>query len=378
MTVDSEGKVGAEPKIALDGNGHPHVAYNHWERRDLKYAGWTGSGWKVETVDWEGSVGRYPSIALDERGYPHISYSDTINYDVKYARWDGKRWVIERVDGENDVGFCTSMTFDRKFRPHIAYWDFTSYWLLKHAWRDVSGWRIEVIDNLGVRGSRVGLETSIKADSRGNPHISYSAFFGEFLKYGRLEENGWTLETLDGGEGFSIRWVSMALDKDDRPHIAYYFSEPLPTPELLKYARWTGSEWRFEVIDNVGYGASPPGPSIALDSKGYPHIAHGPSGPGVEYIRWTGGKWEFQIIEDVFGCHVCLVLDENDLPHIAYYDGDNWDLKYATLSEAIGPVEPQMVPKFIVVVIVGAMTIAAMLGIIGRRQFARLLFRRRS
>lgn len=370
MTVDSGGEVGAEPKLVLDSKGHPHIAYNHWEKRDLKYARWTGSGWKVETVDWKGSVGRYPSIALDAQDRPHISYMDTINYDVKYASWDGRRWVIERVDSENDVGFCVSMAFDSKHRPHLAYWDFTSGWVLKHARWTGGEWGIEIVEN--VAHGWHGHEISIAIDGLDRPHISYCIHYGVTaanLRYAKLTENGWAVETVDN-EGLTYRWVNMAIDNQDHPHIVYYTNIPpvngYSPGEMLEYARWTGVEWRFEAIDNVGPGSSPPGPSIALDSKGYPHIAY--CGPGLNCAHRTGNGWKIEKIEYGWtGATASIIFDENDLPHIAYYDMDKGDLKYATLSEAIGPVEPRAGPKFIAVAIV-ILTIAAMLGVLWRRR----------
>ena len=65
-TVDSYGKVGEDPSIALDSNDHPHISY--YGNGNLKYAYYDGSSWHIETVD---SDGWGSSIALDSNDHPH-------------------------------------------------------------------------------------------------------------------------------------------------------------------------------------------------------------------------------------------------------------------------------------------------------------------
>jgi hypothetical protein len=369
VTVDREGNVGAEPKIVLDERGYPHIAYNDWEKRDLKYARWDGERWRIERVDWKDEVGRYTSIALDANDYPHISYWDATNDDLKYARWTGAEWEIGVVDSEGKVGSCASMALDSKGYPHISYWDDTAA-CLKYARWTGGDWRIEVIDN--VRGER--LEISLALDSDDRPHISYTADhpaegYYELLKYARWTGAGWKVEVVDN-EGIGCRWVHMALDSGDRPHIVYYFSPPRvngPPGEWLKYARWTGAEWEFEVIDQVGWGGSPPGPAIALDSEGNPHIAY--YGPTLMYAVRRVQGWRLEIVDNDgwAGAETSMVLDENDRPHIAYLRRYDRDLKYATLSEAIKPVEPQPISIIkIVALAIGVVAAVAALGILWR------------
>jgi hypothetical protein len=262
------------------------------------------------------------------------------------------------------------MALDSKGYPHISYWDDTAA-CLKYARWTGGDWRIEVIDN--IRGER--LEISLALDSDDRPHISYIADhpaegYYELLKYARWAGAGWKVEVVDN-EGIGCRWVHMVLDSGDRPHIVYYFSPPRvngPPGEWLKYAHWTGAEWKFEVIDTVGPGGSPPGPAIALDSADNPHIAYLYLRSMLKYARWTGSGWEFEIIDNEgwVGGETSLALDENNRPHISYFDYDYRNLKYATLSEAIQPIEPQPRPIVKIAAIISVIAVVAVLGILWR------------
>ena len=78
------GAVGEYSSLALDSNDNPHISYNRWTNRDLKYAHYDGS-WNLEIVDSEGEVGKYTSLVLDSNNNPHISYYDSTNDDLKYT-----------------------------------------------------------------------------------------------------------------------------------------------------------------------------------------------------------------------------------------------------------------------------------------------------
>jgi hypothetical protein len=85
------------------------------------------------------------------------------------------------------------------------------------------------------------------------------------------------------------------------------------------------------------------GNSIAVDSKGYPHIAYfDASRETVKYAHWDGKKWTSEVVRGLTSRteldHVSIKVDANDRPHIAFYDGGTGVLKYAVRKDA--PAEP--------------------------------------
>jgi hypothetical protein len=79
----------------------------------LKYAGYNGSGWTVETVDEApfDSVGVYASLALDSQDRPHIAYgvstsTPRVGLDLKYAVKDNTwTWNLLSIGDHLAVDF---------------------------------------------------------------------------------------------------------------------------------------------------------------------------------------------------------------------------------------------------------------------------------
>jgi len=329
-TVDSSGRVGGFTSMALDSRGYPHISYLDSDNWDLKYARWNGSSWNVEGVDTAGKVGSYSSIAVDSNDNPHISYYEIINYskdgDLKYAKWTGTNWSIETVDSDGDAGYAlTSIALDSNGYPHIAYYVDEYYYDLRYARWNGSDWNIEVVDSSG----NVGLYPFITLDGNDYAHICYYAATNTELRYARWTGTNWSIEALDS-PGI-VGWdCSIALDSDDHPRISYKDR----SNRDLKYAEWTGTNWSIEIVAPIGlHGGGLL--SIALDRNDNPHISYyfwiNWSDGDLRYTRWTGTNWGIETVDSVgdVGTHSSIALDYNDVPHISYYDFTNSGLKYA-------------------------------------------------
>jgi len=152
----------------------------------------------------------------------------------------------------------------------------------------------------------------------------------------RWEGEGWNIETVDE-EGPFLFYVSLVLDSQDRPCIAYF---KWYTASDLKYAHWTGTEW---IIETVDAGDAGPFCSLALDSSDRPHIAYLDWGANeLKYAHWDGDEWQYEYVET--GGDTCyyisLALDSNDHPHISYQKQDDEDdLKYAHWDGSVWQIE---------------------------------------
>ena len=197
----------------------------------------SADGWYIESVDSDGYVGQDTSLALDGAGRPHIGYLGLYYHRLKYAWFDGWSWRIETVDHSSYLyGYSISLALDGSGRPYISYG--VLGWGLKYASRSETGWQIEKVDNWGDS------YTSLALDEVAQPHISY--YFGA-LKYAWYDGTDWHIEGVDGGR-YDGMYTSLALDGTGRPHISYY----QPMDYNLKYAWHDGAVWQVETVESDG------------------------------------------------------------------------------------------------------------------------------
>ncbi len=275
----------------------------------------------------------YHSQVLDSAGHPHIAFGG----DHLYNAWrDGTGWHIEVADASGGVGEHASIALDSAGRPHIAYHDRITD-SLKYARWDGTAWVVTTVDD---NGTGVGWNTSIALDQNDRPHINYVEYLWvqeANLRYAHWDGSAWQIETVEQGvdsQGHAVqagRPNSLALDDAGRPHIAYRVSGWGADPDRLKHAYWDGAQWQKETVFTADYlGAS----SLTLDHADRPHIGYYADG-ALGVADWTGTQWQIQTV--VAGTYdlrgPCLALDSADRPHLSYYDkpaeGSGKEVRYA-------------------------------------------------
>jgi hypothetical protein len=242
-------------------------------------------------------------------------------------------WWIQDVDSADNVGYYSSIALDLDGNPHIAYSDYSNQDLKYASWSGFE-WKIQVVDSIGNAGTFFSSAPSLAFDSTSNPHISYSYSDDENadLKYASWTGSAWSIQTVDS-QGNVGGYTSLKLDSFDKPHICYL--EMAPNFDL-KYASWTGSQWEIQTVDSEGYVGF--FCSLSLDFNGNPRISYcdttyiNSSNVVLKFASWTGSSWNIQNVDaagDV-GRFDSLALDSSGNAHISYYDGMNGYLKYAS------------------------------------------------
>lgn len=299
--------------------------------------------WKVESVANLGNVGD-AKLALDSAGKPHISYHDIVNdvSNLVYIHKVGLNWVSETVDSAGDVGWHNSIRVDSAGNPHIAYHDQTNQ-KVKYAYKDGSGWHLQ---NVGY-----GWSPSLALDSSDNPHISFqdtdSSHPDNGLLYAKWNGSSWDIQVVDNSNGWMTGWWCwLDLDSNGNPHISYFDS----VDEYLRHASWNGSSWDTEIVDNSGttcYYSS-----IQVDGAGKPHIIYfwyHDTNQEIRHAVWNGSSWDIETVDVYCWPDPSSELDNSGNPQVGYvganyqwaltcyarWKGSSWEIKNVDSKQTV-------------------------------------------
>lgn len=243
-------------------------------------------------------------------------------------------WGIQPVanSGYLNGHNATSVALDSNGNPRIAYFEGSSR-TLHYSEKYQGSWSDTFVDTIG---GDTGRWVSLAVDAQDNPHISYNYNLDNALlavgdlKYATRSGGNWTLETVDAA-GITGEYTSIAIDDQGNPHISYYDN----SNENLKYAHKLNGTWHISTVDstgNVGVYTS-----LALDSQGHPHIAYQDvGGLGLRYASKPGSTWVVETVASfVYAIQLSMDLDSQDQPHIIYFDQSVNKTKYATKSSGM-------------------------------------------
>jgi hypothetical protein len=198
-------------------------------------------------------------------------------------------------------------------------------------------WRIATLESgLGPYGGF----TSLALDSQQRPHVAYFDQVRMLLRYATQDADGWHLETVDGpGAG---AFCSLAVDRLDHLHIMYlaYQDEAGAIP-VLRHAFKPDGTWR---ISDVKVGLATYYLSLSLLGDLVPCAAYVDQATGkLCYIQpgeTAEAGWRIEEIATVgippaaeFRA-IALAHDAALQPHISYYVEASKDLRYARRSLA--------------------------------------------
>jgi hypothetical protein len=378
-TVDSSGDyVGRYTSLALDKNGSPRIAYFDETVDTRKVAAPASGSWTSRSVI-STTINGNTSLALDSAGAMHFTYlspaaegyrntwyepllyatdathvvlvgGSSITHTIEAGRafqrstarslqrdavghlhlvyggdhlrhaWqDGTTWRYEIVDDAPDVGENANLVIDRAGILHVSYYD-RVHAAIKYAWKSTTGWQIET----AARGTTG--ESSLAVDRSGNPRLSYISL-SQDLFYAWRTAQGWQAQAVNTDWSGLCRESSLALDSIDSPQIVYHIGRGHGAGyNGLVYARWTGSNWRSQVVDSPTNDRLGGHPSLVLDATDRPHIASvyeawDSNYWSVMYTWFTGDNWETQTVDGTAGVlwpRVSLALDVAGKPSIAY------------------------------------------------------------
>ncbi len=235
-TARDAGHDGWDGRITVDADGRPHMSAidpREFGGAGIEYYVLRNNGsWDVEAIGSGPQTYKYAtSVAVTPDGSPLISYHDSSDKSLKLATRGADGWQIETVDDAEDTGLFSYLTVDDQGGVHISYFERRdrSAGVVRYAYRSTpdADWLLTTVDQLtavftGFTGARN--ITSLTLDSQGRPWIAFSD--ESVIRVAHKVAAGWEIETVLESDPASAplgQIVSLKLDADDRPHLAYTF-----------------------------------------------------------------------------------------------------------------------------------------------------------
>lgn len=336
---------GTKPGIAIDSDGTPLIAYL-LER--LGSEGWVrvarGDGSDVQQVH-TGYVYGPLDITAAADGRVFVGFHDHDTEDGAVAVRDGDGWSVSQIADDGHDGWDSSIGLGPNGELYYlgvdpVQFDPTSSGVELATLSD-GAWTVREVGS-GAQPYEWGVDVATLSD--GTVVIVYFDAESQDLVFGVDGANGFALTSIFT-EGDAGRFPVLAVDQNDRAHVAFFQSaervrEEGPAPGNVMYGVQTADGgWRFETVGTVddqvlGFAGARRTVALALNGN-EPVLAY----IGTERLTLArpdgSGGWSRQIVaeaEDAALQVVGLALDASGLPHLTYstvtgggmLDGEVW------------------------------------------------------
>jgi hypothetical protein len=305
-TVDDRPYYGWSVSLSLDQADNPHISYIIFGDH-VYYAHRQGDQWQIETIApliGEHRVGT--SLVVDSKGQPAVAFQ--AGQGVRFASRTAGSWDISTINGDED-GALISLTLDANDVPHLSYY-YSLYSQLVYATRPADSWLTIVIDY-----TPSSLASSLALDLQGEPHVIYADYTGSELRYARLANNDWVIEMASNNHLYGR--PRMAMDGADRLHVLY---QEFPSG-VWHHTYQTESSWLTEPITMAVV-------SFAFDVSNNLHLAYMDPDGALGYAYRDNDQWHTEIITGLFSTPVHLVLDQQQTPHVTFFQTWEGPLEY--------------------------------------------------
>ena len=344
-TVDDRERMALEdfPSIAVDETGCVHMMYANVD--GFQYASKCDGNWEVEQLEWE-FISDY-SIKVDYAGTVHIVFLENEWGLLQHAVKVGEEWWLLPIT--YGYGDFASFGVDDSGDVHIAYkgiigeaTDLTGGLVYSH---NIGGWAPHLLD----RGSMAGDFVDMACKENGAVHVAHKDSLYENLRFASNASGVWDLRLLDDTDA-SGEHPSVCSGKKGRVHVAEITDEKGSQPKL-RHIFGKDDSWTVEDVLSEGDYTTPDYTSIAVDAEGRVHIAFRQwsesswtsFGSEIQHaVRGSNGSWTFETVwsvEGQMGDYLDMALDNNGVPHLAFFDYQSDDVKHAFKNGASWEVE---------------------------------------
>jgi hypothetical protein len=288
--------------------------------------------WDLYPVDFGGK----PAIAVDGSDQVHLAYmlEETDGGFIRHAVWR---------DGQVDTTLIDQAYYYGPLDIAISPDGYPAIAVHHHDDEDeyIYRWDGLLWEALPVRSEgHDGWDNSITFDQAGNIHTSSidPAQFGSAagVEYGFFDGTEWTKDSIDAGPASYEYSTCIQVDSEGKPHLVFYDD----FGDNLVYAHQQNEAWENFTIANKGGMFA----SMVLDENDEPHITYYEQLVGdvglVRYVRRVDEEWVSEVIDELenvplgfTGARNMTALAMNSDGQLQVCYGDRKVVKYATLWE---------------------------------------------
>lgn len=316
--------------LTLDLEGRPHVV-NHSESGSPIYRAQTmGDAWVADDMFIEAAIGGYNledlAIGVDADAYAHIVLAGRhyVNYptyhtSLHHAYTDGYKWfyahpepaagnstaVPKSADMAVDGAGVVHMIYagevpggpDHERRPIYARFD--------------GAWTYAELDDVLVTDHPRAVALAL--DDQDRPHLAY-AYHREMgmgqdsefiLAHAYQQDDAWVTETA---EDYLFVREFLALDVGPAGEVVIGYADDKDSSVWISEragGTWTREKVEVDAAEDLGWGVS-----VAVDAWGRPHVAYvDRTQRHLHYARRSGGTWDLYDFDHTFS-------EGQDPPHV--------------------------------------------------------------
>lgn len=235
-------------------------------------------------------------------------------------------WRTEVLQPSLAVGAFSSLVIDNDGFLHVVYFQDNND-VVWYAHDDHGKWLFDYVQ--GQVGQ--GFHLSLSLDQDGNPHIAYNNVKTKkrsaYLWYRSLLETGWSGPFRENTSPLTNTDVSLSLSQDGTAHFSYQAWDDFSLM-YAQFNRTTGFDSQKVDYASDGCQSFP----IAVDHDGGVHLCYC-SQNGLSYAVLNEQEWQIMVVDpsESAGVFSEIALDDLGNPHIAYYDSGAGVLRYARL-----------------------------------------------
>lgn len=291
---------------------------------------WTAADWRylgAQTFNgWFGDMALY-------QGTPYVIYQD--NDESKKAtvkKFDGTNWVAVGSPGFSDnpiESSSMSIAFSSAGQPYVAYWDQT---LNKLSVKTFDGTNWQGVGPAGFSSSSP-FTVSLALDSNDKPYVAYREPGKAIVE--TFNGTNWEAVGTNSASDGDVSYTRLAIGADNIPYLAYMDQENGAKATVMKLV---GGQW--EPVGGKGFSVKEAAtPDLVLDSSNMPYIAFWSNDMEITVMKFDGTSW-VQVgsspgkangeaaISLAFGGDTLYLayvnIDEDRKATVKKFDGTNW------------------------------------------------------